>query len=443
MGTSPLIDQAWQHALAGETDAALRLAVALVEEDAEQISATHLIARTLLAEGRSSVVADPAAQLAEAYSRRGDLPAAIACAKLASDAGGDGGKIRKRLAEVFGKGSKRIADVPPAPPPLPGTPKIDAALAKLSGEALLDRAEAVLAEGVAGASTMAEGQVPALPLFSALAPKPLARLFGAMTVRGLTSGERLIEQGAEGREAFVVVHGILRAERVPMNADRATLAEPPAVLAVLGPGAIVGEMALVSDSPRAAAVVAQEPSEVLVVGRTELEAIAKDEPAIGHELGEFCRARMIANLVRHSLILGAVPAADREALMQRFTTKTFAAGETLVAEGTESEGLFVVASGTVRVTKQDADGEPIVLADLGPGDVVGEIGIVLRRPATATVRALSSAVAMELTRERFAEAIKAHPTLLGELYQLATNRDEETRTVVAQEVLDVGDAILL
>jgi cAMP-dependent protein kinase regulator len=228
-----------------------------------------------------------------------------------------------------------------------------------------------------------------------------------------------------------------------MNADRATLSEPPTVLAVLGPGAIVGEMALVSDAPRAAAVVAQEPSEVLVMARADLEAVAKDEPAIGQELGAFCRARMIANLVRHSMILGAVPASEREALMSRFVTKTFGAGETLVAEGSESEGLFLIASGTVRVTKKDADGEPLVLAELGPGDVVGEIGIVLRRPATATVRALSSAVAMELTRDGFAEAIRQHPTLLGELYQLATNREEETRTVVGQEVLDVGDVILL
>ena len=84
-----------------------------------------------------------------------------------------------------------------------------------------------------------------------------------------------------------------------------------------------------------------------------------------------------------------------------------------------------------------------MLADLGPGDVVGEIGIVLRRPATASVHALSAAVTMELTRDGFAEAIRQHPTLLGELYQLATEREEETRTVIGQEVLDMGDVVLL
>ncbi len=443
MSEHSMLDDAWAHAFAGENEDALRAGIAMVEDDALQLAAVRLLARTLVAEGRTFAVAEAAEKLAEAHVRRGDLPAAVAAGKLADEAGGEGKKIFKRIAEAFGKGSKRIADVAPLPPALPTSPAIDGKLAALAGDALLERSEKALAKFVSVNDPVAEGSVPSLPLFSSLAPKPLARLFGAMKVRALVTGERAMEQATEGQEAFVVVHGILRAERTPMNADRMTMSEPPTVLAVLGPGAIVGEMALVSDAPRAAAVVAQEPCEVLVIARADLESVASDEPAIGQELGEFCRARMIANLVRHSMILRAVPKTERATLMSRFTTKTFAPGELLVAEGSEGEGLFVIASGTVRVSKLDGDGEPLVLAELGPGDVVGEIGIVLRRPATATVRALSSAVAMELTREGFAEAIRAHPTLLGELYQLATDREEETRTVIGQEVLDVGDVVLL
>ena len=432
MADLSMLHQAWQRALEGKN-----------EDDALQLGAVMLLARTLLAEGRTFAVADAAEKLGEAYLRRGDLPSAVAAARIADEAAGEGTKLRQRIADAFGKGSKRLAEISTSPPPLPTSPEIGTTLRALEGDGLLVRAEKALATFVAAKDPVTEGKVPSLPLFSALGPKPLARLLGAMSVRALGTGERAIEQGTEGRDAFIVVHGVLRVERVPMNADRATMAEPPTVLALLGPGAIVGEMALVSDSPRAAAVVAQEPCEVLVIGRAELEAIAKDAPVIGEELGEFCRARMIANLVRHSMILRAVPAADRESLMSRFATKTFSPGEALVTEGSESEGLFVVASGTVRVTKKDADGDDLVLADLGPGDVVGEIGIVLRRPATASVRALSAAVTMELTREGFADAIRQHPTLLGELYQLATDRDEETRTVIGQEVLDIGDVVLL
>ncbi|HJK89462.1 MAG TPA: cyclic nucleotide-binding domain-containing protein [Polyangiaceae bacterium LLY-WYZ-15_(1-7)] len=97
----------------------------------------------------------------------------------------------------------------------------------------------------------------------------------------------------------------------------------------------------------------------------------------------------------------------------------------------------------VEVVGKDADGDELRIAELGPGDVVGEISLVLRRPANATVRALHRTVALELTREEFQKAIKEHPTLLGELYEMATQREEETRTVVAQEALDVEDVVLL
>jgi cAMP-dependent protein kinase regulator len=75
--------------------------------------------------------------------------------------------------------------------------------------------------------------------------------------------------------------------------------------------------------------------------------------------------------------------------------------------------------------------------------VVGEISLLLRRPATADVHAIHRTVALELTRERFQAAIREHTTLLSELYELATQRDEETRSVVAQEALDVEDVVLL
>jgi cAMP-dependent protein kinase regulator len=97
----------------------------------------------------------------------------------------------------------------------------------------------------------------------------------------------------------------------------------------------------------------------------------------------------------------------------------------------------------VEVVGKDADGDELRIAELGPGDVVGEISLVLRRPANATVRALHPTVALELTRDELHKVIKAHPTLLAQLYELATQREEETRSVVAQEAFDVEDVVLL
>ena len=430
-----LLDDAWIAVLAGKRDDGLRTAVALLEDDPLQLGAGALVAQ-VLATDRPAVAAKAAAWLVDAFVRRGDLPSAAAAALTVGEAGGDAGALHAAIAAAFGKGSGRLSDVPPAPPPLPAAPALEAALRKLAGKALLGRAEKALDLMMAAADPIAAGKVPALPLFSALAPPVLERLLGTLARRTLAGGAVAIEQGAEGREAFIVVRGALQAVRRAQGQD-------DSVLAVLGPGAIFGEMALVSDAPRAAAVVALEPVELLVAARDPLEAIARTEPAIARELASFCRRRMMANLVRHSAILGAVPAAEREGLVARFEVKTFQPGEVLVVEGAEAAGLYLVASGQVRVAHKDAEGDSIVLAELGPGDVVGEISLVLRRPASATVTASHPTVALHLPRDRFHEAIREHASLLAELYELATRRDEETRSVVAQQALDVEDVVLL
>ena len=435
-GISPL-DRA--HALrhGGDVDGALRLTIALLAEEPLQLGAATLVAQILADEGRGIVAGEAATRLVSAYVRRGSLPEAVVAAKVAGTAGEDAGRCISEIAHAFGKGSKRLGDVSPAPPPLPKGGDVPRALAKLSGEPLRERAEEALRAFLsADDPTDPSGPVPQLPLFAALEPKSLARLLEAVTVRDVPEGEAVTTQGDDGREAWVVVRGLVKAVRQ---------AEPDQelVLAALGPGSIVGEMALVSDAPRAASVIAVEPVRLLVLARAELERAAEREPAIGRELGAFCRARMVSNLIRHSAILSAVPDRDRADLMNRFKARTFEPGELLIREGGDTEGLFLIASGSVDVTGKDADGDRLRIAELGPGDVVGEISLVLRRPATADVVATHPTVTLELTREEFHRAIKDHPTLLNELYELATKREEETRTVVAQTALDVSDVVLV
>lgn len=431
-----VLDDAHAARLAGDREQALRVGIALLEADLKQLGAAFLLAELAIDQDRPFVAGEVAVRLVESFTRRGDLPRAVAAAKVAEAAGESAGVLLAAVAEAFGEGSPRRGDVTPTPPPLPASVAVPPALAGKKGEALLDAAEAALQRFLASDDgAPAEAPVPTLPLFGALKPGPLSQLLGGMTLRELGAEERLIEEGAPGEEAFVVVRGSLAVSRGE--------GEGRTALAVLGPGAIVGEMALVAEAPRAGSVNAEASAAVLEIRRDVLEAIAKKAPAVGRELSRFCQERMLANLVRHSVILRSVSPEDRQAVVERFTTTHFDAGEALVQEGDDAGSLFLVASGSVEVVGVDADGDALRIAELGPGDVVGEIGLVLRRPANATVRALSPTVALELRREGFQAAIAAHPGLLQELYELATKREEETATVVAQEAIDLEDVVLL
>ncbi len=76
-----------------------------------------------------------------------------------------------------------------------------------------------------------------------------------------------------------------------------------------------------------------------------------------------------------------------------FATETsLAEGQILMKQGDYSTELIAIEEGTAEVLR---DGQK--LADLGPGDLIGEMGLLERRPRNADVIATSPMRVMKLT----------------------------------------------
>jgi CRP-like cAMP-binding protein len=88
--------------------------------------------------------------------------------------------------------------------------------------------------------------------FRELTSKQLARVDQMLTAVEVPAGTRLTTEGATGREAFIIVSG------------HAAITIGGQHVATLGPGEIVGEMALLDHQPRTATVTATEPMHLLV-----------------------------------------------------------------------------------------------------------------------------------------------------------------------------------
>lgn len=302
---------------------------------------------------------------------------------------------------------------------------------------LVDRVETVseqVAEGPMGSAAPGATEV----LCSKLGPPELRAFARALKPRLASAGDVLIEEGQPGRAAYFLARGELEVVR-----GRGTAPGAPegTVLARLGAGSLFGEMALLSRSPRAASVVAVRPSIVLRGSRRALDEVAAESPRLGRALASFCRRRMIDNLVRTSAVLRPLRAAQREALLGRFRARTFEAGQVVIAAGQEGAGLHLLASGSLRVMAEES-GETTQLATLAPGEVVGEVGLVLRRPAAASVVAECPSVTLHLPAAEFMSVIKEHPELLAQLYELAVQREDETRSLLAQQAQDASDLVL-
>jgi hypothetical protein len=88
--------------------------------------------------------------------------------------------------------------------------------------------------------------------------------------RRLQAGRTLVEQGDQGQEMFLLFDGVLRVE-----VDGQPVAE-------VGPGAILGEMALLQEGRRTATLRALTPCRVAVVPKDQIDREALDEVAKGH-----------------------------------------------------------------------------------------------------------------------------------------------------------------
>jgi CRP-like cAMP-binding protein len=119
-----------------------------------------------------------------------------------------------------------------------------------------------------------------VPLFSACSKKELQEVARASDELELAEGKNLCEQGATGREAFVIVEGTAEVRR---NGRK---------VASLKAGDCFGELALLDHGPRTATVTATSDLHVLVLGVREFTALVDRVPAIAHKLLKALAARI-------------------------------------------------------------------------------------------------------------------------------------------------------
>jgi CRP/FNR family transcriptional regulator, cyclic AMP receptor protein len=106
-----------------------------------------------------------------------------------------------------------------------------------------------------------------LPLFDSLTPREIGLLQSHLRRLRLASGEILFEEGAAGRACYVVLSGAIGVYK-QLNPDRRER------LAVLGPGALVGHMALIDNKRRSASCEAgPQGCSLLELGRQEFDRL--------------------------------------------------------------------------------------------------------------------------------------------------------------------------
>ncbi len=99
------------------------------------------------------------------------------------------------------------------------------------------------------------------------------------------------------------------------------------------------------------------------------------------------------------------------------------AGGTLLFEQDEpSDALYLVRYGRLAAMRQEPDGQVRALGQVGPGEFVGEVGMILEQPRSARVIALRDCELLRWPRDAFQRLIAQKPQPMLRLAQQALKR---------------------
>lgn len=108
--------------------------------------------------------------------------------------------------------------------------------------------------------------------------------------------------------------------------------------------------------------------------------------------------------------------------LERFLRRRhFDEGDTIVKEGDEDVGFYLIESGRVSVTRAGTS-----LATLGPGDFFGEMALLDAHRRSATVTASAPSDCLVLLRSDFVAEVEENPSLALELLAILSRRLRDT-----------------
>src|SRR5689334_15680430 len=117
----------------------------------------------------------------------------------------------------------------------------------------------------------------------------------------------------------------------------------------------------------------------------------------------------VESVLRKTPLFASLTGDEIEALSSRVSKKRLQRGEQLFAEGDSCAGLFLVASGKIRIFKLSPAGREQVLAVEGPGSSFAELPVFDGGNYPASASALKDAEVLFISRNDFQNFCREHP----------------------------------
>ena len=154
-------------------------------------------------------------------------------------------------------------------------------------------------------------------------------------------------------------------------------------------------------------------------------------------------------LVRNLPLFKGLKEDQIQALLYLSTREFFDKDDILITEGSKEHALYVITKGRARITLGNNTEEKAELIDVGVGETLGEVSLLIDAPHSATVTALEPTEVITFTRISLASLMADNPELAAIVWQrLAQSLSDRLRNSneryisYIREKYDVADDLL-
>jgi type IV pilus assembly protein PilB len=126
-------------------------------------------------------------------------------------------------------------------------------------------------------------------------------------------------------------------------------------------------------------------------------------------------------------------------LEHRMRRSEFAPRAVIVREGSDDDSAFLVLSGRVAVRRKDPDsGIEFFLAELGEGEMFGEMALLTRRPRAASVVAIEATTCGIIEQSDFDQILAEHPAAVRAMMAALADRLEAANRHVGIDFVNLS-----
>ena len=143
-------------------------------------------------------------------------------------------------------------------------------------------------------------------------------------------------------------------------------------------------------------------------------------------------------MLRHVPLFAVLDEKQLAALASVMSRKSALKNRTIIKAGDPTDSLYIIIAGRIKVQMADDEGKEVILSVLGPGDFVGEMGLLDDAPRAATVVTIEPSEFITVSKDDFNALLKDNYDMAMVIMRgLVKRLREADRKIESLALLDV------